>query len=314
MGFLNAFAEFYLSQPFFRRYLVPFLGCVLVYFLFRKRREFGWNALQNTAASIVIFWANLGLIFLFNDDIVAVIRKIYAALNIPALDGAIWASLPLWLLCIIGVVVNDFVYYWSHRLMHTKWGWPTHAAHHSDTHVNAFTAYRVHFLEYLTMVCSYYFLLTWMSIPDAIPLVILFTSLHSVYVHMDLPFTHGRLKYLIASPAYHRWHHADVPEAYGKNLANIIPLWDKLFGTFYTYDIVPDAVEMGARKTGVADTNPVHILIYPILEWSRLTRDALKAVRSKAARETPRHPAGPRAPEPAAPRGRSPASGASSSA
>lgn len=282
MGFLNAIAEFYLSQSAVRRYLVPFLGCVLVYVLFRKKREFGLNALQNTATSVLIFWANLGLIFLFNDEIVGFIQKIYAMLHVPALDPALWSAVPLWAMCVIGVVVNDFVYYWSHRLMHTKWGWPTHAAHHSDTHVNAFTAYRIHFLEYITMVFSYYVLLTWMSMPEAIPLVILFTSLHSVYVHMDLPFTHGPLKYLIASPAYHRWHHADVPEAYGKNLANIVPLWDRLFGTVYTFDLVPHEVEMGARKTGVADKNPLQILAYPILEWSRLTRMALRDARERA--------------------------------
>lgn len=299
MELLNTIAEFYLSQPFIKRYFVPFLGCVLLYFVFRKKREFSWHAIQNTAASVIIFWANLGLILLFYEDIVKLIGKIYTVLHIPALDPALWASLPLWLLCIIGVVVNDFVYYWSHRLMHTKWGWPTHAAHHSDTHVNAFTAYRIHFLEWLTMVCSYFFLLTWMSMPEAIPLVILFTSLHSVYVHMDLPFTHGPLKYLLASPAYHRWHHADVPEAYGKNLANIVPIWDKLFGTHYTYELVPEEVEMGARKTGVEDKNPVQILIYPILEWSRLSREALRDAQARVKSEERLLPVRPLASGPA---------------
>ena len=290
---LNTIAEFYLSQPFIQRYLVPFLGCVLLYAVFRKRREFSLHAIQNTFASVVVFWANLALVFVLYEDVAHVISRIYAALHIPAIDPAIWASLPLWLLCIIGVVVNDFVYYWTHRLMHTRWGWPTHAAHHSDTHVNAFTAYRVHFLEWLTMACSYFFLLTWMSMPEAIPLVILFTSLHSVYVHMDLPFTHGPLKHVLASPAYHRWHHADVPEAYGKNLANIIPLWDNLFGTHYTYEVVPDVVPMGAPDTGVADKNPIQILIYPILEWSRLARDVIRdarAIITKKARRRPRRP------------------------
>lgn len=280
MGLLNTIAEFYLAQPLIKRYLVPFLGCVLLYFVFRKKREFSFHAIQNTAASMIILWTNLLLIMVFYKDIVGLIRTFYASLHIPALDPAVWEAVPLWLLCVIGIVVNDFVYYWTHRLMHTKWGWPTHAAHHSDTHVNAFTTYRIHFFEFVTMVCSYFFLLTWMSIPETIPVVILFTSLHTVYVHMDLPFTHGPLRHIIASPAYHRWHHADVPEAYGKNLANIIPVWDKMFGTHYTYDLVPEAVEMGARKTGVEDKNPLQILFYPFLEWSRLICEAVRNLSS----------------------------------
>ena len=274
MDVVEKIAEFYVTTPFVKRYLLPFLGCALLYFVFRKTREFGRNAVQNTAASIILFWGNLALIWIFFDEIAEILQHIYALLHIPSLPTDFWSNHPLLLMCIIGIIVNDFVYYWCHRIMHTKWGWPTHAAHHSDTHVNAFTAYRVHFLEWLMMTASYFFLLTWMQMPDAIPIVIMLTSLHSVYVHMDLPFTHGPLRYLLSSPAYHRWHHADVPAAYGKNLANIIPLWDILFGTFYTFDKVPHDTEMGALKTGVEDKNPLQIFIYPILEWSRLLRGA----------------------------------------
>lgn len=275
MTFLDSIVQFYLSQPFVRRYLVPFLGCIIVYFIFKKRREFSRHALQNTAASVIVFWVNLGMIALFYDEIAAAIQQFYTTLNVPSLNPAFWESVPFWLVVIVGIVAKDFVYYWCHRIMHTKWGWPTHAAHHSDTHVNGFTAYRVHFLEWLMMVCGYFFLLTWLQIPDAIPIVVFLHSLHNVYVHMDLPYTHGPLRHIIASPSFHRWHHADVPEAYGKNLANIMPMWDHIFGTHYTYDIVPDAVPMGAVKTGIEDKNPLMIYVYPVLEWSRLVRTSL---------------------------------------
>ena len=55
----------------------------------------------------------------------------------------------------------------------------------------------------------------------------------NMYVHMDLDWTHGPLRYVIASPRLHRRHHADVPEAYGKNLANVFPFYDVMFGTDY---------------------------------------------------------------------------------
>jgi len=94
-----------------------------------------------------------------------------------------------------------------------------------------------------------------------------------MYVHMNLPFNHGPFKYLIASPVYHRWHHADVPEAYGKNLANVIPLYDVMFGTYY--EPGPCNEPMGALKTGVADKNPFAIYIYPFQEWARMIREKL---------------------------------------
>ena len=282
MNVLETVADFYHTQPFVRRYVIPFLGCAIVYFAYRKSREFEWHAIQNTAATIVIFWANLALIFLFFDEISAVLLAIYDWLQVPMMDPAIWDNVPFWLAVIFGIVIKDFIYYWCHRLMHSTWGWPAHAAHHSDTHVNAFTAYRIHFIEYFLNTCAYFLLLTWLQIPETIPFVVMLTALHDQYLHMDVPFTHGPFKILIASPAYHRWHHADVPEAYGKNLANIMPIWDRMFGTHYTYDVVPDEVPMGAVKTGIADKNPLMIYAYPILEWSRLVRNTFRGRSAKA--------------------------------
>jgi sterol desaturase/sphingolipid hydroxylase (fatty acid hydroxylase superfamily) len=38
---------------------------------------------------------------------------------------------------------------------------------------------------------------------------------------------------LIASPAFHRWHHTSAEEGRDRNFAGFFPLWDLLFGTFY---------------------------------------------------------------------------------
>ena len=107
----------------------------------------------------------MAIVIFFLNDANAYIQSAYTALHIPTLDPAIWDNVPVWIFCIIGVAAKDFVDYWNHRLMHTKWGWPTHAAHHSDTHVNAFTANRIHFLEAMIMTTSYVLLMTWIQIP-----------------------------------------------------------------------------------------------------------------------------------------------------
>jgi sterol desaturase/sphingolipid hydroxylase (fatty acid hydroxylase superfamily) len=83
---------------------------------------------------------------------------------------------------------------------------------------------------------------------------------------------------LIASPVYHRWHHADVPKAYGKNLANVMPIYDVMFGTYYN----PGKCDarMGALKTGVEDKSAIAIITYPFREWAKMIKATRKATAS----------------------------------
>ena len=256
--------------------LLPLGLTLILYVCLGRKSELGPEAIANTAATIVVGGLNFFVAILFYKQINDFAQNAYDRLMIPTIDPTIWEQTPLWLVCLIGLVAKDFADYWNHRLMHTRWGWPAHAAHHSDTYVNAFTAYRIHFIESLIMSFSYIILLTWLQIPAAIPFVAVLSVLHNMYVHMDLEIDHGPFRYLVASPVFHRWHHADEPAAYGKNLANIMPLWDKLFGTYY----MPGKceAEMGALKTGVEDKNPFLIYAYPVLEWSRLIRTSLGGV------------------------------------
>ncbi|MEO0402303.1 MAG: sterol desaturase family protein [Pseudomonadota bacterium] len=284
MDALNHIAQIFNGNMLINVFLVPFVMCAIVFAVYKKRDAFSRDAIQNTAATLLVGAMNFGVALLFYKDINAFAQRIYDAMAIPTLPEAFWDATPLWLVCLIGIVSKDFVDYWNHRLMHTKWAWPTHAAHHSDTHVNAFTAYRVHFLEAVLMSLSYILLLTWMQMPHAIPLVVMLSALHNMYVHMDLDYEHGPFKHLIASPVFHRWHHADVPEAHGKNIANIMPLWDVWFGTYYCPGRCE--AEMGALKSGINDKNPLAIYAYPVLEWSRLVRAQIAGAR-KAKRGTP---------------------------
>lgn len=260
--------------------LVPLLLCCCLYFFFKKKSEFSYHAIQNSAATLLLGCLNYGTVLLCYEEISGFVQAGYDLLRIPSLPADFWDGWPFWLVCLIGLVTRDFADYWNHRIMHTRWGWPSHAAHHSDTHVNAFTTYRVHFFEAVLMSSSYILLLSWLQMPEAIPAVVMFGALHNMYVHMDLPFTHGPFKFLIASPVFHRWHHADTPEAYGKNLANVIPAWDLIFGTYHCP--APCTVKMGAVDSGIEDKNPVLIFLYPLLQWSRMIRRRVKRLADKS--------------------------------
>jgi sterol desaturase/sphingolipid hydroxylase (fatty acid hydroxylase superfamily) len=280
MNFWDTFINWLTHPTWQSEIIIAAAMCLVLCIAFKKRNELSRHALENTATTLVLAGFNMGVAIFFLNDVNAFAQSSYDFLHIPTLNPEIWDSVPLWIICLFGVAAKDFVDYWNHRLMHTKWGWPTHAAHHSDTHVNAFTANRVHFLEALLMTVSYILLLTWLQIPQALPFVIVFYILHNKYVHMDLDFEHGSLKYLIASPVYHRWHHADVPEAYGKNLANVMPIYDVMFGTFYS----PGKCDapMGALATGVEDKSAIAIMTYPFREWTRMIKESRKQKAGKA--------------------------------
>lgn len=252
--------------------IVALAACYLMYFVFRRTDELGRHAAQNTAATLVVCGANVVAGFLFLDEVNAFAQSVYVWFRVPALPADTWEGVPLWLVCILAIATRDFADYWNHRLMHTRWGWPAHAAHHTDTYVNAFTGYRVHFLESIVMSLSYIVLLTWLQMPQAIPFVIVFYAVHNKYVHMNLVIDHGPFRLLVASPMFHRWHHADTPEAYGKNLANVMPVYDRLFGTYYMPG--PCTAPMGALAAGLADKNPLAIYVYPFREWGRLIRQS----------------------------------------
>jgi WD40 repeat protein len=58
-------------------------------------------------------------------------------------------------------------------------------------------------------------------------------SVHSTMVHANLNWTFGPLRYVFASPVFHRWHHTTLREGLNKNFASTFPFLDVIFGTFY---------------------------------------------------------------------------------
>jgi len=265
---------------------------LILYFGFGRKAELSWHAIQNTAATVVFSLFNIVAAVLFAEEINRFAQAAYGALGIPTLPADTWAGMPLVAVSLIGLAAKDFADYVIHRLMHRPLLWPAHAAHHSDTYVNAFTSYRVHFLEGILMMLTALVMLTWLQMPEAIPVVAVLSVVHNMYVHMDLDFTHGPLRYVIASPVFHRWHHADVPEAYGKNLANIIPLYDVIFGTYYCPG--PCRAPLGGLSSGLADKDPVAIWLYPFRQWGRMIARRWRALRSGAADRRAGGPSGDR--------------------
>lgn len=249
---------------------IGFLVLVVVIDRFTGRRIFSWTRgmARSAGASIAIYLINFvvaPVLLLW----AANLEPVYGYLHIPHVPSSVWAGMPIWLVAVVAVLAHDFANYWNHRAMHWRWIWPIHAIHHSDTEVTPLTTFRIHPFEGIFMWLSYLVLLSWLGFPDtAIKAGAIFVMLHNQYIHVNVDWNHGPLKMLISSPRFHRWHHADHPAAHGKNLANIFPLFDVIFGTYYNPS--PCRERMGAE--GVPEHDVPKLLLFPFTEWRKMIR------------------------------------------
>jgi sterol desaturase/sphingolipid hydroxylase (fatty acid hydroxylase superfamily) len=143
------------------------------------------------------------------------------------------ATLPLWVQAIMFLVVSDFILYWNHRMFHGAGFWKYHAVHHSSEEVDWISAARFHPVNLFvgTIMVDVILLMAGIS-PNIMPWVGPFTTFHSAFVHANLNWSLGPLRYVIATPVFHRWHHTLLEEGGDTNFAGTFPVWDLLFGTF----------------------------------------------------------------------------------
>jgi sterol desaturase/sphingolipid hydroxylase (fatty acid hydroxylase superfamily) len=146
-----------------------------------------------------------------------------------------WAhQLPLLVQAGLVIVVTDVIQYWLHRAFHTPLLWPFHAIHHSAQEVDWTTTYRVHpvnFFVYNSCVAALVRAAGFS--PEVFVLVAPFNFVTAALVHANLDWSFGPLRWLFASPVFHRWHHSSDPRVRDMNFAPTFPLLDLMFGTFH---------------------------------------------------------------------------------
>ncbi|MGL4636990.1 MAG: sterol desaturase family protein [Beijerinckiaceae bacterium] len=245
----------------------------LAFFLGFNRSVLSRVAMMNTLTTFAILALNVALVPLIYIASKAMTAA-YQSLGVPSIPESFWSNWHWLPMMVLAFLVRDLADYWCHRAMHTKLGWPIHVVHHSDTHVNGFTVFRVHALEVILMKLFHITFLASLGIPaETVAAVHIVASLHNAYVHFEVDIDHGWFNWLLASPRFHRWHHADFEPAYGKNLANTIPAWDILFGTYYQAG--PCKEKMGVESEGISGTDPVRLMVIPFVLWIRMAKNAL---------------------------------------
>jgi len=151
-------------------------------------------------------------------------------------------EMPLWLTCIIGLLLLDLVgAYFVHWLEHKiKWMWRFHLIHHSDTWVDTTSANRHHPGE--SILRFFFTALGTIILGCPIWILMFYQSLSvliSQFNHANIVFPKkidNILSWVIVSPDMHKVHHHYILPYTDTNFGNIFSIWDRIFGTFATLD------------------------------------------------------------------------------
>ncbi|MGX5842525.1 sterol desaturase family protein [Mesorhizobium sp. ArgA1] len=138
-------------------------------------------------------------------------------------------------------MLADTGFYLAHGAFHAvPFLWRFHSIHHSIEEMDWLAAHRVHPVDQiLTKSASF---LPVFALGFSTTAILIFTLVYqwqSLFVHSNTRIRVGPLKWLLASPQFHHWHHANEREAWDKNFAGQLPLLDMLGGTLFMPDRMP---------------------------------------------------------------------------
>jgi len=150
----------------------------------------------------------------------------------PELQAAV-AAQPLVLQFVEVLVVADLTQYTVHRLFHqVPWLWRFHAIHHSSRQMDWLAGSRLHLVDIVvTRGLSFVPLYVLGFAQGAVFVYVLFVSFQAVLIHANVSWRFGPLRFILATPQYHHWHHAVEPV--DVNFAVHLPVIDRIFGTQY---------------------------------------------------------------------------------
>ncbi len=138
-----------------------------------------------------------------------------------------------WWAWLILLFVDDFAYYWFHRISHeVRFFWNFHVVHHSSNQYNLSVAVRqswfsgiAHWVFYLPVAFLGFPLWAFVTMHGL-------NLIYQFWIHTELVGKLGFLEKILNTPSHHRVHHGVNNQYLDKNYAGIFIIWDKMFGTF----------------------------------------------------------------------------------
>ena len=173
------------------------------------------------------------------------------ASGVRALTPAAWhdavTGLPLWASIGIGLIVAELGSYWAHRWAHrSPTLWRFHAIHHTPEHIDWLINTRAHPIDIVFTRLGGLVPLYLLGLDGGgsdrgmVPVIIvLIGTVWSFFLHANIRWRFGPLEQLVATPAFHHWHHTNDDHR-DHNFAATLPIVDRLFGTLYLPDHFPE--------------------------------------------------------------------------
>jgi lathosterol oxidase len=156
----------------------------------------------------------------------------FGGLVSPRLQAAV-AAQPLVLQWIEAIAVADLFQYAVHRAFHAvPFLWRFHAIHHSSPAMDWLAGSRLHLVDVVvTRAVTFVPLFVLGFARPALVAYLVFVAFQAVFLHANLRLRLGWLRWILATPEFHHWHHAAEPEAVDRNFAVHLPVIDRIFGT-----------------------------------------------------------------------------------
>jgi sterol desaturase/sphingolipid hydroxylase (fatty acid hydroxylase superfamily) len=176
----------------------------------------------------------LGQALLFNALTLFVLGSLFRRVNSATYLPAWWVQLPFWPKAVFVVLLGDLLIYWGHRAQHAiPVLWRFHRVHHTAEAVDYLAAYREHPLDniYTRGLETLPAVLLGFDL-NSIAGLVTFRGLWALFIHSNTNIRLGMLEPLLGSPHLHHWHHDKATGGF-INYANLSPLMDIVFGTYY---------------------------------------------------------------------------------
>lgn len=233
-----------------------------MFLLSRAKKPWGATLLDLQYAALSMFYPPF--IYLILSVIFGILAiRMKGTAHDPGISWLDFAAQFLFLL-----VVRDCLIYLRHRIFHTRPIWAFHSIHHSSEDVNWLSAVRFHPVENGIEATGEILLFFCARGMGADPWVLftaaLFIGFYNYFIHSNLRWTFGPLRYVLVSPVLHRWHHSDAPEAQDKNFAAMFSFIDVFMGTFYMpANKMPETLGLSKQEKAAHPRTLSGQLLYP---------------------------------------------------
>jgi sterol desaturase/sphingolipid hydroxylase (fatty acid hydroxylase superfamily) len=264
-------------------FIGPIVSAYLIVMLLERRIPYH-ESWQRSQGDIPV---DLGHLVVSGGLTLSLLRPAMLALGVaiggwlaPRVGAELWpGGWPLVAQLVLALLVGEFFMYWAHRLGHeVELLWRFHALHHSAPRLYFLNAVRFHPVDLaISNYAPFVPLVALGAGMDVLALFALFSGVHGIFQHANLPLRLGPLNWFFSMAELHRWHHSRLLEEANTNYGQNLIVWDVVFGTrFLPKDREPPE-DIGIAGMPAFPMDYLGQLASPFT-WRRLERESAASI------------------------------------